>query len=168
MKMNWKALVRRLKLAPHPEGGYYRENYRSKGLVPAAALRKTRHKGARGFSTAIYYLLPGGVSSKLHRLKSDEIFHFYLGTAMTLLKLGPRGEIETVRLAHDGEVQHVVPAGWWFGGWCDRGYALVGCTVAPAFDFADFEMADGAALARRYPKARKLIARAMGPSPRSR
>ncbi len=154
MRMNWKELVDYLRLQPHPEGGFYRETYRAAGL-----------SGARNHSTAIYYLLPGGAVSRLHRLKSDEIFHFYLGEPMTLVKLGPDGEIETVRLGPDvadGQtLQHVVPAGWWFGGWCEKGFSLVGCTVAPGFDFADFELGDRAALIKRYPDARALIERAL-------
>src|ERR1041385_2219654 len=112
--MDWRALVDRLQLQPHPEGGYYKETYRASGGA-----------GGRSHSTAIYYLLPPGGVSGLHRLKSDEVFHFYLGGGLTLLKLGPEGQVETVRLGPDiagGQTpQHVVRAGWWFGGSCDEG-----------------------------------------------
>jgi len=153
--MSWKSLVETLKLQPHPEGGFYRETYRAAGKT-----------GDRNYSTAIYYLLPAGAVSRLHRIKSDELFHFYLGGPMTLVELGPKGEVETVTLGQDvaagQRLQHVVPAGKWFGGFCAGGdFSLVGCTVAPGFDFADFELGDKAALLARYPGARDLIERIM-------
>ena len=133
--MNANELVEALELQPHPEGGFYRETYRAAGMTDG-----------RNHSTAIYYLLPKGAASRLHRLKSDEVFHFYLGGPMTLVKLGPKGEAETITLGQDlasGQtLQHVVPAGWWFGGFCAAGeFSLVGCTVAPGFDFSTFELA---------------------------
>ena len=162
---SWKDLVTALDLKPHPEGGFYKESYRAEGMIPASALKRTRHKDARQFSTAIYYLLPAGTRSKLHRLASDELFHFYLGGPMTLLLLGPKGQVEFVRLGPDlaagMKVQQVVRAGWWFGGFCEDGspYSLVGCTVAPGFDFADFELGDEQALLARYPAAADAIGR---------
>lgn len=166
---SWRRLVELYGLLPHPEGGYYRETYRAEGLVAQPQLKGSGHKGARHHSTAIYYLLPSGAKSKLHRMKSDEIFHFYLGGPMTLVKLGPGGELETVRLGQDVEagqqLQHLVRAGWWFGGYCEEGspFSLVGCTVAPGFDFEDFELGDKAALSARYPAAAALIERLMTP-----
>jgi uncharacterized protein len=169
---DWRALVERLALAPHPEGGYYRETYRAAGEIPGEALRGSGHKGPRRFSTAIYYLLPPGGVSRLHRMRSDEIFHFYLGGPMTLVKLGPGGQSETVMLGPDlaagQSVQHKVDAGWWFGGWAGESFCLVGCTVAPGFDFEDFELGDRDSLLRSYPKAGSLIERLMGPTPPSR
>lgn len=162
--ISWQELVERLQLRPHPEGGYYKESYRSPGTIPASALRRTGHKDARQFSTAIYYLLPPGTKSKLHKLASDEVFHFYLGGPLTLLELGPKGEITTTRLGSDlafGQVlQRVVKAGWWFGGYCEgEVYSLVGCTVAPGFDFADFQFGDREKLLAQYPSAAPLIER---------
>lgn len=160
---DWKALVELLKLQPHPEGGFYRETYRAEGK-----------SGRHNHSTAIYYLLPAGQRSLLHRMKSDEVFHFYLGGPMTLLILKADGGHETVRLGQDlaaGQtLQHVVRAGSWFGGWPDEGtdFSLVGCTVAPGFEFADFELGDKRDLLARYPAARALIERCMGPSPSGR
>jgi uncharacterized protein len=153
--ITWQQLVETLGMQPHPEGGYYKETYRAEGRI----------EGKRSYSTAIYYLLPPGASSKLHRMKSDEIFHFYLGGPMTLVKLGPKGEVETVVLGQDlaaGQaVQHLVRAGWWFGGYANDGspFSLVGCTVAPGFEFEDFELGDNETLARQYPSARALIGR---------
>lgn len=147
-------LVETLGMQPHPEGGYYKETYRAAGKF-----------GARNFSTAIYYMLPAGAQSKLHRLKSDELFHFYLGGSMTLVKIPPSGAPEYVtigrELAAGQQLQHVIPAGTWFGAWCDPGapFSLIGCTVSPGFDFADFEFGDRAALLARFPKAKEAIDR---------
>lgn len=165
---SWKEIVDLYGMEPHPEGGFFKETYRSEGLIPAETLAKHGHLGDRAHSTAIYYLLPPGAKSKLHRMRSDEIFHFYLGGPMTLVELGPKGEVETVRLGQDlaagQKVQHVVRAGRWFGGWCEgETFSLVGCTVAPAFDFADFELADESKLLAKYPQAAALIQRLMAP-----
>jgi predicted cupin superfamily sugar epimerase len=159
----WQELVERLEMQPHPEGGFFKESYRASGMIPAQARKKLGHKDARQFSTAIYYLLPAGATSKLHRMASDEIFHFYLGGPMTLVKLGPKGEVQTVVLGQDlaagQQLQHVVRAGWWFGGWCEEGspFSLVGCTVSPGFDFTDFKLGDDEALLGQYPSARPHI-----------
>src|SRR5581483_9659952 len=100
-------------LAPHPEGGYYRETYRSAAVLPATALSRA-FDGDRNASTCIYYLLPQGRVSRLHRIKSDEIWHFYLGEPITLLQISPEGRTEKVVLGQDisteQKVQHVVPA----------------------------------------------------------
>jgi predicted cupin superfamily sugar epimerase len=169
---DWRGLVERLQLAPHPEGGFYRETYRAAGEIPADSLRGSGHGGARRFSTAIYYLLPPHGVSRLHRMRSDEIFHFYLGGPMTLVELSPNGESATVSLGQDvaagQRLQHKVAAGTWFGGWAEAEYSLVGCTVAPGFDFADFELGDRQSLLRAYPDARALIERLMGPTPQAR
>jgi predicted cupin superfamily sugar epimerase len=169
MSVTWEKLVELYGMLPHPEGGFYKETYRGEGLIPAQALAKQGHHGDRAHSTAIYYLLPPGTKSMLHRMCSDEVFHFYLGGPMTLVKLGPKGEVETARLGQDVEkgmvLQHVVRAGWWFGGYCEgKTFSLVGCTVAPGFDFADFELGDGEKLAKDYPSAKALITRLMGPT----
>lgn len=151
-------LIRLYGMKPHPEGGYYQETYRAKGKIAALD---------RNYSTAIYYLLPGDARSRLHRLKWDELFHFYLGDPLVLVKISPEGEVATVRLGHDVTsgcvVQHVIPAGTWFGAYPDEGseYCLIGCTVAPGFDFADFEVGEREDLLRRYPHAESLIRRLM-------
>ncbi len=154
----------RLRLAPHPEGGYYRETYRSSETVARGALPK-RFPGARAISTAIYFLLPSGDVSRFHRLRSDELWHFHAGSALVIVLLESGGDAREIVLGDDpdrGETfQAVVPAGSWFGAYVRAAgsFALAGCTVAPGFDFADFELADGAALLRRFPEQAALIAR---------
>ena len=124
-----------------------------------------RFGGARAHSTAIYFLLPGDQVSALHRIKSDEIWHFYAGTALTLTLIHPDGRLETPRLGPDPEraetFQALVPAGCWYGAAADdrNGYALVGGTVAPGFDFADFELADRHTLLASFPQHRQTILR---------
>ena len=140
-------------LRPHPEGGFYRETYRSGG----------RTARGRRYSTAIYFLLPAGARSRLHRLKSDELWHFYLGGPLTVAQIHPGGRVERTVLGPDaaaGQTQQlVVPAGVWFGAYPEPGtsYSFVGCTVAPGFDFEDFEIADAAALLAEFPGAAALI-----------
>jgi predicted cupin superfamily sugar epimerase len=157
-------LIEKLRLLPHPEGGYYRETYRSADILPAAGL-PTRYGAARAASTAIYFLLADDQRSTLHRLRSDEVWHFYAGSALLLSVIHPDGRLERITLGPDfdqGEAfQAVVPAGAWFGAEVSvaESYALVGCTVAPGFDFLDFETADRAALLTLYPGHRAVIQR---------
>lgn len=156
--------IRLLGLRPHPEGGWYRETYRSAESIPGAAL-PGRYAGERPFATAIYFLLTSDTFSALHRIRSDEQWHFYAGCALTVHVIEPSGAFRTLRLGprlERGEsFQGVVPAGCWFGATVDApgGFALVGCTVAPGFDFADFEMGERAALLRRHPAHQALIER---------
>lgn len=156
--MDAPELVRRLALLPHPEGGWYRETYRS-ALTPTPP----GFPGPRSAATAIFYLLERGTRSRWHRIRSDELWHFHLGGALEVLELLPDGTTRTTTLGADlaaGQVlQHAVPAGAWFGARPLRDYSLVGCTVAPGFDFADFEMGDAAALRAAHPAARDFIDR---------
>ena len=153
-----------LSLVPHPEGGFYRETYRAQELVAAGHL-PARFGGARACSTAIYFLLPGDQVSAFHRIKSDELWHFYAGGALTLTLIHSDGRLEEHRLGPDpdrGErFQVLVPTGSWYGAVTDdpSGYALVGGTVAPGFDFADFELADRQTLLASYPQHRQTILR---------
>jgi uncharacterized protein len=154
-----------LGLVPHPEGGFYRETYRAAETIAADHL-PARFPGARAFSTAIYFLLPGDQVSLLHRIKSDEVWHFYAGTSLTLALIHPDdGRLEECRLGPDPErgerFQVLVPAGRWYGASVDDpdSYALVGGTVAPGFDFADFELADRETLLARFPQHRPVILR---------
>jgi hypothetical protein len=155
-------LIETLSLVPHPEGGYFRETYRSRESVAAEALPE-RFAGPRPHATAILFLLTPDTFSALHRVAADETYHHYLGGAVELALLYGDRRGETVRLGKDllaGErVQHVVPHGAWQGSRVAAGaeYALLGCTVAPGFDFADFEMGDREALQRAYPAHRDLI-----------
>ncbi len=164
MQMNdsVQALIARFDLHPHPEGGFFRETYRSSEGLPVASL-PARYGSDRSFCTGIYYLLPEGTTSRLHRLKSDEMWHFYLGGPLGLVQLFPDGTLERVVLGQDiamgQSVQHVVPAGVWFGArpGAGSGFSFVGCTVAPGFDFADFEIGKRDGLIRSYPGAQDVI-----------
>ena len=157
-----KYRITKLALQPHPEGGYFREIYRATEQISAAAL-PTRYQGPRTFSTSIYFLLAGTQISTLHRLASDEQWHFYDGSALLLAMIAPDGTSKEVRLgrrATAGEqFQAVIPAGTWMGAQLasHRGYALIGCTVAPGFEFQDFAAGRRSDLLERFPQHRKLI-----------
>jgi predicted cupin superfamily sugar epimerase len=144
------------------EGGYYRETYRSTLSILERALSH-EYDGPRNASTAIYYLLTPETSSAIHRVKSDEVFHFYAGDPVEMLQLLPNGTGRTViihnDLAADHEPQLVVPAGIWQGCRLKLGgqWALMGCTVAPGFDYADFELGKRAELLAQYPEHETLI-----------
>ena len=156
--------IRKLRLAPHPEGGCFRETYRSAEAIRRSGL-PARYAGRRAFSTAILFLLKSGDRSCFHRLKSDELWHFHAGDACTIHVISRDGRYSRTQLgpaAGKGECfQAVVPAGEWFGATVAPGgaYALMGCTTAPGFDFADFEMAERGALLKRYPRHRRIIER---------
>lgn len=134
------ALISDLRLAPHPESGYFRETYRSAA------------------STAIFYLLPRGQVSRLHRIHADEVWHFYRGDALEVIELQPGAPARITRISADSP-QHVVPAGTWFGSHPAAGsaWSLVGCTVAPAFEFSKFELGNRDALLAEFPLARDVI-----------
>jgi predicted cupin superfamily sugar epimerase len=157
-------IVERLRLEPHPEGGFFRETYRSGETFAAAAL-PDRFSGDRAFSTAIYYLLGPGDFSGFHRIRSDETWHFYKGDGLVVHMLAEGGSYERFVLGADpdrGEVfQATVKAGRWFASepLQKDGYALVGCTVSPGFDFRDFEMADADTLLAGWPLQGELIGR---------
>jgi hypothetical protein len=153
-----------LRLLAHPEGGFYRETYRSAETIDAPHL-PPRFGGRRAHATAIYFLLPGDQISALHRIKSDEIWHFYAGSAVTLTLIHPDGKLEERRLGQhlspEESFQAIVPAGCWYGAAVDdrRSWALLGGTVAPGFDFADFELADRATLLAAFPQHSEVIVR---------
>ena len=161
--MNVRELVEKLGLEPHPvEGGYFRETYRSEDVLPAGALPH-RYGGDRTLSTAIYYLLTPDTVSRMHRLRSDEIFHFYAGDPVEMLQLLPDGSHKVVLIGSDipaGQLpQVIVPRGVWQGARLAEGgeYALMGTTVAPGFDFADYETGDRESLLRAYPACGDMI-----------
>jgi uncharacterized protein len=155
-------LIQHLKLLPHPEGGYYIETYRSKETIAKAAL-PGRFGGDRNFSTAIYFLIPAGQFSAFHRIEADELWHFYEGQTLYVYVIHRQGNLEIIRLGNDieqGEVfQAMVPAGSYFASRPseNEGYSLVGCTVAPGFDFEDFELSDKKELQKLYPQHNDLI-----------
>ncbi len=139
--------IKHLLLQPHPEGGFYKETYRSSELISQVAL-PNRFAGERNFSTAIFYLLQQGDRSIFHRIKSDECWHFYAGKTLLIHVIEKNGAYNCIRLGADianGETfQFVVPATAWFAAEPAEktAFSLVGCTVAPGFDFGDFEIAD--------------------------
>jgi hypothetical protein len=157
-------LIERLGLIPHPERGHYVETYRAPLAVDAVP-----HGGARAASTAIYFLVTRAQpTTYLHRLKSDELFHLYEGGPLDVLLLGAAGgEVRRLGLdlAAGARPQIVIPAGTWFAVELpgDVPHCLFGCTVAPGFDFADFELAGGPELAARYPAHAARIARMTRP-----
>lgn len=157
-------VIRLLNLQPHPvEGGFFRETYRSAATLPADVL--PAHGGARSVSTAIYYLLKPGHVSELHVLPGEEVFHFYLGAPVRMLQLWPDGSGREVVLGPDlaaGQVpQLVVPGGVWQGTRLvgADGFALLGCTVAPGFDYADYRGATRAELTAKWAAFADEIAR---------
>jgi predicted cupin superfamily sugar epimerase len=154
--------IERLQLLRHPEGGYYRETYRSEEGIARAAL-PGRFTGDRSFSTAIYFLLAGTDFSALHRIKQDEVWHFYDGSALTVHVIDRAGNYSVLKMGRNidaGEMlQGVVRAGCFFGATVSapNSYALAGCTVAPGFDFADFEIPGRMRLLEAYPQHREII-----------
>jgi uncharacterized protein len=149
--MDADATIRRLDLGPHPEGGFYRETFRS-------ALLLTLPDGRiRPASTAIHFLLPPGARSAWHRVSSDEVWHHYEGGPLRLYRLG----LADVLLGRDTP-QAVVPAGVWQAAEPLGEAVLVGCTVAPGFDFADFVLGEAGALAAEFPAQAALVLRMAG------
>jgi len=154
--------IEKLGLERHPEGGYYRQTYRADLLLAQAAL-PAEFTGPRAASTAIYFLLDGEDFSAFHRLRSDELWHFYVGGSLVVHVIEKNGQYSETQLGSDpeaGEVfQAVVKAGCWFASRLrdSRSFALVGCTVAPGFDFEDFELAKREELLGRYPQYRQVI-----------
>ena len=161
--MDVEAIKRMLGLKPLAvEGGFYAEAYRSNEKLAAACL-PARYSGERCFGTAIYFLLTPETFSALHRLKSDEIYHFYLGDPVETLVLRADGSGEVLALGNDlyggFRPQAVIPAGAWQGSRLRAGgkFALLGTTVAPGFEFSDFELGSREFLLAKYPDFSRLI-----------
>ena len=156
--------IDRLELRPHPEGGWFREYYRSPELIPGNCLPE-RFDGDRSFSTAIYFLLRDTDFSALHRIRQDELWHFYDGSPLTIHMIDPVGEYSTATLGRNVTQREtlatVVPTGWLFGAVINNpaSWSLVGCTVAPGFDFADFTIPDRTRILEQYPQYRDIIER---------
>lgn len=151
-----------LGMNPHPEGGFYRQNYRSAEWILEDHLPR-RFNGPRTFSTAIYFLLEGDDFSAFHRIRQDEIWHFYSGSALIIHEIDLHGNYQTTRIGADWRrnefPQAVIPAGHLFGATVSdsNGYALAGCTVAPGFEFDDFELPRRPELVQQYPQHRSII-----------
>lgn len=162
-------LIERFGLQPHPEGGYFRETFRGEDKV----VREASPGETRSASTAIYYMLCDGAHSAWHRIRSDEVWHFYAGEPINVYVIDTAGQLLTHRLGNaltdQGAVfQAVVPAGQWFAAeLCDPGdpaaFALAGCTVAPGFEFSEFELADVASLTKAYPQ-HEVVVKRLGPA----
>lgn len=156
--------IRTLSLQPHPEGGCFRETWRSAEHVTADGL-PGRFAGPRSLGTSIYYLLRSGERSDLHRLRADEVWHFHDGGGLRLQLITPAGEHVELKLGLDaaaGETpQVVVPNGSWFAAEPAPGteWVLVGCSVAPGFEYGDFEMGDREDLLARHPRHHELVSR---------
>jgi predicted cupin superfamily sugar epimerase len=157
-------LINSLELQPHPEGGYYKETYRSQGKITSQCL-PPEFGGDRHFATAIYFLLEQGDFSAFHRIKSDECWHFYEGGTLLIHVIDPFGTYTCTQLGRnisEGDTyQFVVPAGCWFASepTSNADFVLVGCTVSPGFDFGDFELANADTLIENHPQQKELLLR---------
>lgn len=162
--MTADAIIKTLGLVPHPEGGHFRETYRAAGTIPEDAL-PDGFPGVRVFATSIFYLLKADQVSTLHRLRSDELWHYHLGDGVEIVDIAPGGRLTTTVLGaafdHGESLLVVAPAGHWFGARLadpqPGAFALTGCTVAPGFDFADFEIADRETLRAEFPQHAEII-----------
>lgn len=160
--MNEKAkyYIDKLELKKHPEGGYYREIYRSAEMFYVDAPQK---RNRRNYSTSIYFLLQGKQISKFHRLKSDELWHFYDGSTVILYVIDVKGNLDQIKLGRNIEnnevFQTVIKKDSWFAAEVTdkNSFALIGCTVSPGFDFSDFEFANRQDLIETYPQLKDLI-----------
>lgn len=154
--MTVEKLIAHYGLLPHPEGGWYKETYRSSNLITKSALPSDFTEG-RVFSTAIYFLLEQGNFSAFHKIKSDECWHFYSGQTLLVYVINHEGKLDIIKLGNDienGEVfQYVVPANCWFASIPANhaAFCFVGCTVSPGFDFNDFELAKADDLINEFP-----------------
>jgi len=163
-EMSAAELKKMLQLEPHPrEGGWFRQTWKAEETIPLTALPSERYSGPRAAGTAIYYLLEPGSFSEMHKLASDEVFHFYLGDAVEMLQLGQDGSGKRVMLGQDvagGQLlQTVVPQGVWQGTRLIGGgqVALLGCTVSPGFDYADYVSGKREELVRGWPEWTEMI-----------
>lgn len=147
--------IEQLGLQAHPEGGFFRETYRSADLLPGPVLAPV-FAGSRNYSTSIYFLLSSHERSLFHRIKSDELWHYHAGSTITIYLL-MNGGVKTLRvgpgISSGEQFQQVVPANTWFGAKVEEtgSFSLCGCTVSPGFDFLDFELANRAQLLKEFP-----------------
>lgn len=154
-------LIKTLNLTPHPEGGYFKEIYRSEEIIPDRTI--SGFEGERNVSTSIYFLLAGNDKSMFHKIKSDELWHFYEGAGITIHTIDKNGKYKALRLGdnlkENEQYQIIVPGNTWFAAEVNEkhSYALVGCTVAPGFDFKDFQLGKRKELISLFPQHSKLI-----------
>lgn len=160
--MNAKYWIHKLDLLKHPEGGYYKEIYRSEEVIPIEAL-PDRYSDKRNVSTSIYFMLDKEQVSHFHKLQSDEIWHFYYGVSLTIHMIDESGNYSIQKLGRnldEGEaLQFVIPKCTWFAAEVNdkKSFSLIGCTVAPGFDFADFELAKRGELVKQFPLLKEII-----------
>ncbi|HMQ68140.1 MAG TPA: cupin domain-containing protein [Ignavibacteria bacterium] len=156
--------IEKFGMGDHPEGGYFKESYRSGEIIKSGHLPQ-RYNGDRNFSTSIYYMLRGDQYSKLHRIKSDETWHFYDGSGLDIFEIDIDGNLTVHKLGLDLEEgqtpQVLIKAGNWFGAEVNKpdSFCLAGCTVAPGFDFEDFELGNRDDLIKQFPEHKKIIDR---------
>ena len=154
--------IKQLQLKKHPEGGYFREVYRSGERILPTHLPK-RYKSLRNFSTSIYFLLEGNQFSSFHLLQSDELWHFYDGSAVQLYTINQRGNLSVKKLGRDQEreLQLTIEKQNWFAAEIEdkKSFALFGCTVSPGFEFDDFELGKRDDLIKKFPQHSALIKR---------
>jgi uncharacterized protein len=152
--------IENLSLIPHPEGGYYKETYRSDEVFPGTV---SKFPSGRNYATAIYYLLEQGDHSAFHKIRSDECWHHYAGDTLWIHIIHSDGKYECIHLGKQsalGEVfQYVVPANAWFASEPSPQsvFVLAGCTVSPGFDFIDFELGKMNDLINQFPQHSRII-----------
>lgn len=162
--MDAQGIINFYGLGPHPEGGFYKQTYRSDFLIDASALPES-FSGNRPISTAIYFLLPSETFAAFHRIQSDELWHFYAGVPLHIHIIHQDGSYELLKLGPNIEEgqshQHKVPARVWFASEPaqSNGFSFVGCTVSPGFDFNDFELATSDQLITEYPDLTEIVSR---------
>jgi predicted cupin superfamily sugar epimerase len=162
--MNKKAMeyITKLQLKPHPEGGFYKEMYRAGGLILSEHLPR-RYKSSRAFSTSIYFLLERNQFSSFHKLKSDELWHFYDGSTIIIYTIDKEGRLEKIKLGKDSNkgdsFQVQIKNNIHFAAelYNKSSFALVGCTVSPGFEFEDFELGKRDELITHYPEHEDII-----------
>lgn len=164
MKNRIQDLINNFNLQKHPEGGYFKETYRSEGVIPSEVLSNDIN-GDRNYCTGIYFLLTSDNFSTFHRIKQDEMWHFYEGSPLVVHLIDKEGNYSFQKIGldfEDGQVpQFVVPKGVWFASEVQEpdSYSLVGCTVSPGFDFKDFELAEKDSLLSEFPNHFAIIDR---------
>lgn len=155
-------IAKKLNMQPHPEGGYYKETYRSEGFISEASLDDDI-SGSRNYSTGIYFMLTSDTFSAFHRIKQDEMWHFYKGAPLRLHIISKSGDYSNVIIGNDiekGETpQFTVKSRDWFASEVigKNNYSLVGCTVSPGFDFRDFELPERDFLISKFPQHSEII-----------
>jgi len=162
MNKTAEILINKLNLSKHPEGGWFREVYRSEEIIKKNDLPE-RFNGDRCFSTSIYYLLEGKTFSAFHKIKSDETWHFYFGSSLTLIIIDESSKLNEIQIGNDFEnneyFQYTVLQNCWFAAVLNdqNSFALVGCTVSPGFDFNDYELGEKDILIKQMPQHKSLF-----------